>query len=134
MANFYSKKHQGLSLIEVLIAVLVLSIGLLGLAALHGFSLQSNQGAYYRTQATNLAYEVADFVRSDRGFSRKNGNVRHLDAVWRPRAAALLPGGDIQVNTLNTGTQQLVLTVSWQESRTADASDDGESVTITTRF
>jgi type IV pilus assembly protein PilV len=55
--------HRGFSLIEVLVALLVLSIGLLGLAALQTFSLQYNTGSYYRTQATFLAYEIIDRMR-----------------------------------------------------------------------
>lgn len=56
-------RHRGFSLIEVLVALLVLSIGLLGLAALQTFSLQYNTGSYYRTQATFLAYEIIDRMR-----------------------------------------------------------------------
>ncbi|MBB5208146.1 type IV pilus assembly protein PilV [Chiayiivirga flava] len=54
----------GFSLIEVMVAVLVLSLGLLGMAALQGVSMRYNQSANYRTQATNLAYEFIDTARS----------------------------------------------------------------------
>lgn len=56
----------GFSLIEVMIAVLVLSIGLLGMAALQGLSLQNNRNANYRSQATNLSYELIDSMRGNR--------------------------------------------------------------------
>lgn len=59
----------GFSLIEVMVAVLVLSLGLLGLAALQGLSMRNNQSANYRTQATNLAYE---FIDTARGYSDRN--------------------------------------------------------------
>lgn len=48
---------------EVLVALLVLSIGLLGLAALQVTSLQYNTGSYFRTQATVLAYDILDRMR-----------------------------------------------------------------------
>ncbi|MCR4346808.1 MAG: type IV pilus modification protein PilV [Sulfuricaulis sp.] len=58
-------RHQGFSLIEVMVALLVLSIGLLGLAALQTTSLQFNTGSYYRTQATFLAYDILDRMRAN---------------------------------------------------------------------
>ena len=58
-------QHRGFSLIEVLVALLVLSIGLLGLAALQTTSLQYNTGSYFRTQATFLAYDIIDRMRAN---------------------------------------------------------------------
>lgn len=60
------RSRAGFSLIEVMIAVLVLSIGLLGMAALQGFSLQNTRSANYRSQATNLAYQLIDSMRGNR--------------------------------------------------------------------
>ena len=60
------KKHQhGFTLLEVLIALLVLSIGLLGLAALQTVGLRSNTMASFRTQATQVAYDIADRMRAN---------------------------------------------------------------------
>ena len=58
--------QAGTSLLEVLIAVVVLSVGLLGLAGLQIAGLRVNQGAMQRSQATMLAYDVFDRMRSDR--------------------------------------------------------------------
>ena len=59
-------RHQhGTSLFEVLIAVLVLSIGLLGVASLQLYGLRYNQGAYLRSQATMIAYDMVDRMRSN---------------------------------------------------------------------
>lgn len=57
---------MGFSLLEVLISVAILSIGLLGLARMQTLSLQNSQSAYYRTQATLLAYDIAERVRVNR--------------------------------------------------------------------
>lgn len=59
------KKHSGFSLIEVLIAIFVLALGLLGSASLQMRSLQQNQSAYFRSQATILAYDMADRMRAN---------------------------------------------------------------------
>ena len=50
---------------EILITVLVLSIGLLGLAGLQVSSMKSNHSSYLRSQATILAYDIADRMRAN---------------------------------------------------------------------
>lgn len=64
------KKQQGVALIEVLIAFFVLAIGLLGLAGLQIKTLQFNQSAYQRSQATIAAYDMMDRMRSNRDAAR----------------------------------------------------------------
>lgn len=58
-------RSNGFTLIEVLIAMLVLAVGLLGLAGLQATSLKNNQSAYNRSQATQLAYDLADKMRAN---------------------------------------------------------------------
>lgn len=57
--------QQGVTMIEVLVTVLILAIGFLGLASLQSVGLNYNQGAYYRTQATLLAQDLEDRIRSN---------------------------------------------------------------------
>lgn len=67
---------KGFSLIEVLVALLVLSLGLLGLAALQATSLSFNTDAYTRTQATVFAYDILDKMRANAtGVSNGNYDV-----------------------------------------------------------
>lgn len=61
-----SRTQSGFSLIELLIAVLVLAIGLLGVAALQTNALKHNQSALQRSQATMLAYSIMDAMRANR--------------------------------------------------------------------
>jgi len=55
-------KESGFTMVEVLVALVVLAIGLLGIAALYLNSLQSGRTAIYRTQAVNLAADLADRI------------------------------------------------------------------------
>jgi type IV pilus assembly protein PilV len=60
------RKHQaGVGLIEVLVAVLVLSIGFLGVAALQARALSTNNGAMARSMATIASYSILDAMRAD---------------------------------------------------------------------
>lgn len=58
-------RQRGVSLIEVMIAVLIFSIGLIGLAGLLVMATRSNHAAYLRTQVTFLASGMADRMRAN---------------------------------------------------------------------
>lgn len=57
--------QQGVTLIEVLVAMLIFSIGLMGVAALFIMAARSNHAAYLRTQVTFLAQNMADRMRAN---------------------------------------------------------------------
>jgi type IV pilus assembly protein PilV len=59
------RRAAGFSLLEVLIGLVILSVGLLGIAAMLSVSLKSNDGAYMRSQATILAYNIIDRMRAN---------------------------------------------------------------------
>lgn len=63
--NITRNRQKGTTLLEVLISVLVLSIGLLGVASLQMYGLRYNQSAYLRSQATILAYDMVDRMRTN---------------------------------------------------------------------
>jgi type IV pilus assembly protein PilV len=57
---------SGFSIVEALVALVVLSVGMLGIAALYVESLRAGRTAVYRTQAVNLAADMADRIRANR--------------------------------------------------------------------
>jgi type IV pilus assembly protein PilV len=59
-------RSTGFTLVEVLVAMLILATGLLGLAGLQASSLGNNQSAFNRGQATQLAYDLADRIRANK--------------------------------------------------------------------
>lgn len=61
-----AQKAGGFTLIEVLITILVMAFGLLGFALLQTMSVRFAQSANYRTQMTNLTYELIDQMRANR--------------------------------------------------------------------
>lgn len=58
-------RQGGITLIEVLVTILVVAIGLLGLASMQSVSLKSNQDSIQRAAATNLAYELVSRMRAN---------------------------------------------------------------------
>ncbi|MEO7208968.1 MAG: type IV pilus modification protein PilV [Steroidobacteraceae bacterium] len=59
-------RSAGFTLVEVLVSLVILSIGLLGIAKLMLLSSHANDSAYLRSQATALAYEILDNMRANR--------------------------------------------------------------------
>jgi type IV pilus assembly protein PilV len=140
MTDYNTQRHTGsagqggFTLIEVLIAVLVLAIGLLGLAGLQASALRFNHDAQLRTQATLLAYDIADRARANReaaltgaydvaysgptcvqGFVPTAGTIAQRDLdEWHNQTACYLPQGDGQVTRAG---DVLTITVRWDELR-----------------
>ena len=79
-----ASRQRGFTLIEVLVSGLILAIGLVGVAGLQAFSLKNNQSAFMRSQATALAYDLADRMRSN--VAGANGGF------YDPASAALSTG------------------------------------------
>lgn len=73
--SFIKRSARGFTLLEVLVALLVLSIGLLGLAGLQTFSLRNNHSAFLRSQAVALAYDAIDRMRSNRAEALSAGSI-----------------------------------------------------------
>ncbi|QKK03745.1 MAG: type IV pilus modification protein PilV [Pseudomonadota bacterium] len=121
-------------MIEVLVTALVLSVGVLGLAALQGFSIQSGQAAYQQTQALNLAYEVADHVRANRSVFQSGGTLPAI-ARWQELVTQMLPNGNLAVNVVGAAADGVVsITVTWADDRIGDTPEAGESIVINTRI
>jgi type IV pilus assembly protein PilV len=115
--------QRGTTLIETLVALLVLSIGLLGVAALQVNALQNNQMAHVRSQASVLAYDLADRMRANRAVALAGGynvafgstptgtNLNQLDVQnWKTALANTLPTGDGQLTLVGNVA---VIQVRW---------------------
>lgn len=82
--SFGGLAQSGFTLIEVLVSMLILSIGLIGVAALQGVSLKNTQSAFMRTQASALAYDLADRMRANLASADSN--------LYDPGTAAIVTG------------------------------------------
>lgn len=132
---------RGFTLVEVLVTVVVISVGLLGIVALQVISLRNNHESYLRTQATALADDIIDRIRSNRDNapsytvaltgSLSGGTQAAKDVTeWKSQLKTLLPktgtttvadaNGAITVTTLSTGSYQVVVTIQWGERGTTN--------------
>ncbi|KVW93426.1 pilus assembly protein PilV [Thiobacillus denitrificans] len=119
---------RGFTLLEVLVAVVVLSIGLLGLAGLMASSLKNSHSAYQRTQATWLAYDALDRMRANRQVALAGGYNLALSAApggsalakddldeWDTALTNTLPAGDGSIAVAAGGVVRIV--VQWNDTR-----------------
>jgi type IV pilus assembly protein PilV len=96
--------HGGFTLLEVLIALLVMSIGLLGIGKLMMLSARANDSSYMRSQATALAYTILDAMRANRQAALVQGYDTGMGVVPGPvvcTVAAPCNSGQQAVNDLN---------------------------------
>ena len=93
-----SRPSQGFTLLEVLIALLVMSIGLLGIGKMMMMSARANDSAYMRSQATALAYTMLDAMRANRATALVQGYDTALVVPAQQACALAAPGctGDLQ--------------------------------------
>ena len=129
--------QSGFTLIEVLVALIILSIGLLGLAGLQATGLRQNHSSLLRSQATFLAYDIADRIRANRQAAVDNSayniaeggvvsswGVAQTDLTeWKANLAAQLPSGDGSVVPAGS---IFTITVTWDDTR-----GDGAKKTFT---
>lgn len=139
--------QAGFGLVEALVALLVICLGLLGIAALFGRSLLANRTALARTQAVNLAADMAERIRGNRlagdayaaaagdhgcdGAGAASCSPRQMAAHdlldWRARVAAALPDGVGSVAVAGSG--RYTICVAWRETGMA-AGDAEQSYTV----
>lgn len=60
-----AQRHTGIGLVEVLVALVIMSVGMLGIASLYVTSLQAKTTSYSRMKAINLAQDIADRIRAN---------------------------------------------------------------------
>lgn len=130
------RRQRGLTLIEILVAILVVSVGLLGVAGLQATSLTANRVAYARTQATILAYDMADRMRVNReaalngefdnGYDDNSapnaGSQVITDQVndWLDLIDSNLPNGEGMIDTNISGCATCVrVGIQWEDREDA---------------
>jgi type IV pilus assembly protein PilV len=128
-----NNNQSGFTLLEVLVAIVVVSLGLLGLAGLQAATLRNNQIAYYRAIAIQQTYDMADRIRANQA-GAKAGNYNNPAAThhtcapcnspqemaeedffqWNNNNARMLPAGTGTVVAAGGGAFDI--TIFWTEN------------------
>lgn len=160
-AILLNNKQKGVGIIEVLVAMLILAVGLLGLAGLQAQSVRFNHEAYLRTQATVLANDMIDRMRANRttAVSSNSYNFSLADVPtasstacetaacsgaaiaqydftqWRANIASALPGGLGSVSTIaSVGIwKEFEIQIEYNSVSTDQASGTPDKVIFTYR-
>lgn len=140
-------RASGFTLIEILIAMVILSVGLLGLSGMQTTVLKNNQSAYHRSLATQLAYDIADRIRANLDDANKlaastyttteledagdqsdcisvsstctTADMAENDLYEWNQALAALPSGEGSV-TVVAATRTFTVTITWDDNRDGD--------------
>jgi type IV pilus assembly protein PilV len=154
------RNTQGFTLIEVLVALVVVAIGLIGMAGINAAAVKYTKGAEGRSHASELAYDIVDRIRASRdsltrgGYASANAPapticqraraavsaIRDTEdiAAWRNQVACLLPRGEGQISIggvdATTGLYPVTVTIQWDESRIDRGSQPAYSFVVRTQI
>lgn len=136
-----TQNQQGFSLIEAMVALLVISIGLLGIASLQVTAMKQNASSLNHSQAVWFTYNMSDRIRANisefdgyngidtsTGYSQdcvasacSNAQMRDADASDWAAMVANLPGG---LGIITRDADGLLVTVMWDDEGTGATGTD----------
>lgn len=134
------RKTSGVSLIEVLVAIVIFSFGMLGLAGLQTRLMTYSQSSLMRSQAMALTDDVLDRMRVDRQNAVAGNWNTNLDDTaasvpngtnpyefdlrgWKTEVETLLPEGKAAILVDAAQNNLVTVTIEWNDSRGTDASN-----------
>jgi len=94
MPTMIKNTPAGFTLLEVMIALVIFSIGLLGLAGLQSAGIRNNQLSYTRTIATQLTYDMGDRIRNNPGINYQAVAAANADCNTVPCNATTMAALD----------------------------------------
>ena len=145
-------QQQGVSLVESMIALLVISVGLLGIAALQITSVGQNSSALHHSQAVWAAYDMSDRIRAnnstfasyagidtDTGYTQNCTGIANnctsaqmvtADAADWVTMVSNLPSGRGQIIVNPVDANELLIAVLWDDGGTPGGGANGTACPI----
>lgn len=138
-------RHQsGITLIEVLVAVLILAVGLLGAAVIQLNALKHTDSSRMISQASFIAYDMLDRVRANSGAdyswglsegappSTVTSSVRDLDLHDFEANILGFAGASAKGAVVVSGSK-VTVSISWDDARAANSGGARETFILTSR-
>ncbi|WP_210641022.1 MULTISPECIES: type IV pilus modification protein PilV [unclassified Pseudomonas] len=134
MKDCSNKAQGGMTLIEVLVAVLILGVGLLGAAMIQLNALKYTDSSRMTSQASFIAYDILDRIRANSGAdytvtppSSPNLNVARDQDLYDFKTNIIAFGGATATGTIRLNQRVYTITISWDDDRAANTSDAAEA-------
>jgi len=137
----WSKHAQdGMTLIEVLVALLILSVGLLGAAAFQLNALKYTDSARMTSQASFIAYDMMDRIRANSAAdytvtppTSGNLNVARDQDLYDFTSNIVNFGGSTATGSIALNQRVYTITITWDDSRAANSANSRRSFVLTSR-
>ncbi|WP_137804287.1 type IV pilus modification protein PilV [Pseudomonas sp. G(2018)] len=140
MRHWSKRAQEGMTLIEVLVALLILGVGLLGAAALQLNALKYTDSARMTSQASFIAYDMMDRIRANAAADYTvtpptSGNLsvaRDQDLYDFTRNIVSF-GGPTATGSIALNQRVYTITITWDDSRAANSANSRRSFVLTSR-
>lgn len=132
--------QQGMTLIEVLVALLILTVGLLGAAVVQINALKYTDSSRMTSQASFIAYDMMDRIRANSGAnytvtpptSANPGNARDQD-LFDFTTSIVNFGGPTATGSITLNQRVYTITITWSDARAANTANAQRSFVLSSR-
>ncbi|PCM50817.1 type IV pilus modification protein PilV [Pseudomonas fluorescens] len=135
-----TQAQEGMSLIEVLVALLILTVGILGAAAVQVNALKYTDSSRMTSQASFIAYDMMDRIRANAAAdytvtppTSGNLSVARDQDLYDFTTNIVNFGGPTATGTITRNQRVYTITINWNDSRAANATGTTRSFFLTSR-
>ncbi|HWT69050.1 MAG TPA: type IV pilus modification protein PilV [Pseudomonas sp.] len=140
MIQWSKRAQEGMTLIEVLVALLILSVGLLGAAAFQLNALKYTDSARMTSQASFIAYDMMDRIRANAAAdytvtppTSGNLSVARDQDLYDFTSNIVNFGGPTATGSIALNQRVYTITITWDDSRAANSANTRRSFVLTSR-
>ena len=140
MREWSKRAQEGMTLIEVLVALLILGVGLLGAAAFQLNALKYTGSARMTSQASFIAYDMMDRIRANAAAdytvtppTSGNLSVARDQDLYDFTSNIVNFGGPTATGSITLNQRVYTITIHWDDSRAANSANSRRSFVLTSR-
>jgi type IV pilus assembly protein PilV len=140
MMAWSKRTQEGMTLVEVLVALVILGVGLLGAAAFQLNALKYTDSARMTSQASFIAYDLMDRIRANAAAdytiappASGNPDVTRDQDLFDFNTNIVSSLGTTATGSVSVNQQVYTITITWDDSRAANAADLRRSFVLSSR-